>query len=189
MTLNSSFSLSKTLNLSQQYLTCPYRTPTRGDRRPTDVLSSKGVKERSIWDRNWLRIIFSFFFSTPFLDPEALCCPRAFAPTTPISLCETCSLTPQVPVQASPPQRETSLNTWSEIAPTTPMVKNLPASAGDRGLFHGQGWFHMLKEDSTCRGATKPLHHNCWSLEASPLQQEKPTYRKEDPAQPLIKIK
>ena len=48
MTLTSSFSISKTLNLSQQYLTCPYRTPTRGDRRPTDVLSSKGVKGRSI---------------------------------------------------------------------------------------------------------------------------------------------
>ena len=36
--------------------------------------------------------------------------------------------------------------------------KNLPANAGDMGSIPGQ------KEDSTCHGATKPAHHNFWSL-------------------------
>ena len=37
--------------------------------------------------------------------------------------------------------------------PCDPVVKNLPANAGDRGSIPGQGQFYML-------WATKPMHHN-----------------------------
>ena len=37
--------------------------------------------------------------------------------------------------------------------PGGPVVKNLPANAGDTVR-------SLLREDSTCRGATKPMHHN-----------------------------
>ena len=34
----------------------------------------------------------------------------------------------------------------------------------------------LVQEDSTCPGATKPMHHNCWAyaLRACALQQQKP---------------
>ena len=36
------------------------------------------------------------------------------------------------------------------------VVKNPPANAGDTGSSPGPG-----REDPTCRGATKPVRHNC----------------------------
>ena len=46
-----------------------------------------------------------------------------------------------------------------------PMVKNLPASAGDMGLIPG------IWKDATCQEATKPVGHNYW---AHALQEENP---------------
>ena len=37
--------------------------------------------------------------------------------------------------------------------PGGPLVKNLPANAGDTGS-------SLIQEDSTCHGATKPVCHN-----------------------------
>ena len=38
-----------------------------------------------------------------------------------------------------------------------PVVKNLPVNGGDVGSIS------KVQEDPTCLGASKPMHHNCWS--------------------------
>ena len=43
----------------------------------------------------------------------------------------------------------------------SPVVKNLPASAGARAL-------SLLQEDPTCHRATKPPHHNYWFCSLEP---------------------
>ena len=57
-----------------------------------------------------------------------------------------------------------------------PVIKNLPGNAGDMGSIPGQ------KEDSTYHGATKPAHHNYWSLPTpGPLLYNKRSHHSEKP--------
>ena len=83
------------------------------------------------------------------------------------------------------------------------VVKNPPVNAGDTGSSPG-------REDPTCRGATKPVHHNYWAWALEPashsywarvlqllkptclepvLRNEKPAHRREDPTKPKKKQK
>ena len=48
--------------------------------------------------------------------------------------------------------------------PGGPMVKNLPANAGDMGSIYGG-------EDPTCGGATKPSCYNYWACALEPGSQ------------------
>ena len=47
------------------------------------------------------------------------------------------------------------------------VVKNLPANAGNTGSSPDPGTRvqALIREDPTCRGATKPVCHNYWALE------------------------
>ena len=45
------------------------------------------------------------------------------------------------------------------------LVKNLPASAGDRGSTQVQS---LVQEDPTCSRTTEPKHHNCWAYALEP---------------------
>ena len=61
------------------------------------------------------------------------------------------------------------------------VVKNPPANAGDMGQA-------LVREDPTCRGVTKPMHHNYWACALEPMSlepmlhnlKEKPTHRDEE---------
>ena len=46
--------------------------------------------------------------------------------------------------------------------PGDPVVKNLPANAGDTGSIPGPGWSHMLQ--SPCATAAEPICCSFWSL-------------------------
>ena len=45
--------------------------------------------------------------------------------------------------------------------PGSTMAKNLPANARDMGSI-------LVREDPTCHGATKPMHHNYWACALEP---------------------
>ena len=52
-------------------------------------------------------------------------------------------------------------NTSFPSFPGGAVVKNPPANAGDMGA-------SPVREDPTCRGATKPMHHNYWACALEP---------------------
>ena len=61
--------------------------------------------------------------------------------------------------------QQTRLLEFQELGyfPGSPVVKNPPANAGDTGSILGPGRSHTPREDPTCHGATKPVHHNYWA--------------------------
>ena len=52
-------------------------------------------------------------------------------------------------------RKESDIEKSSRGFPGGSVVKDLPASSGDRGLIPGLGRYHVL-------GAAKPVHHNYW---------------------------
>ena len=40
----------------------------------------------------------------------------------------------------------------------------------------------LVQEDPTCRGATKPMRHNCWACALEPVLRNKRSHRNEKPA-------
>ena len=54
------------------------------------------------------------------------------------------------------PDSETPFKTHSEHFPGGSVVENPPANAGDTRVPS------LIQKDSTCHGATKPVHHNYW---------------------------
>ena len=57
---------------------------------------------------------------------------------------------------------ENLINLWNQHFSYSPLVKNLPANAGDMGLIPGPG-------DSTCCEATKSMCHNYWTHSLDPM--------------------
>ena len=57
---------------------------------------------------------------------------------------------------------ENLINQWNQHFSDSPLVKNLPANAGDMGLIPGPG-------DSTCCEATKSMCHNYWTHSLDPM--------------------
>ena len=55
------------------------------------------------------------------------------------------------------------------------VVKNPPANAGTRV-------WALVQEDSTCRGAAKPMHHNNWACTLELVLCNKRSHRNEKPA-------
>ena len=53
------------------------------------------------------------------------------------------------------------------------VVKNLPANAGTRVQ-------PLVREDPTCRGATKPVRHNYWGSALEPVLRNKRSHRNEE---------
>ena len=50
---------------------------------------------------------------------------------------------------------------WQRDFPGGAVVKNPPANAGDTGR-------SLVREDPTCHGATRPVHHNYWACTLEP---------------------
>ena len=69
------------------------------------------------------------------------------------------------------------------VFPDGTVVKNPPANAGDTGVRA------LVREDPTCRGATKPMHHNYWAckpqllkpVRLEPMLHNKRSHRNEKP--------
>ena len=80
-------------------------------------------------------------------------------------------------------QEERELWRWNWDLPGGAVVKNPPANAGDLGLI-------LVREDSTCHGATKPTSHNYWAhtlqllkpARLEPMLRNKRSHHNEEPA-------
>ena len=74
---------------------------------------------------------------------------------------------------------------WIPEFPGGPVVKSLPEKKKSLSSNAGDTVWSLVQEDSTCCGATKPMHHNYWSpgSRACAPKQEKPPQWEAHPLQ------
>ena len=74
-----------------------------------------------------------------------------------------------------------NMNRWITNTEIETVIKNLPANKGPGGTSLVEQWLRihlpmqgtrvqaLVREDPTCRGAPKPVHHNYWACALEPM--------------------